>query len=56
MTYLNPADSIEQPEDLIHLINGLTTQHHPQHHPHLFEEDENLGDESFARLFEDPAY
>ena len=52
MTYLNPADSIEQPEDLIHLINGLT----PQHHPHLFEEDENLGDGVFARLFEDPAY
>lgn len=55
MTHFNLADSIDQPEDLIHLIKDLAANH-SQHHPHLYEEDENLGDESFARLFEDPAY
>jgi hypothetical protein len=48
----NVADEIETAADLMLLVNSPM----PTLHLHLAEEDTNLGDAAFARLFEDPSY
>jgi hypothetical protein len=48
----NLADDIETAADLMLLINNSG----PLPTLHLAEEDENMGDEAFVHLFEDPAY